>query len=271
MNEPDHEVEKSSSARVQHPYCRAFLLVTIWCVAIGLKMVSRHTDHWSTYPFRNLAMLIVPWIVTALLLGLAATKFQRLSSWPMMAAGTVLGSLLILGIMAWTTGLYGVSPEVPKFETTDEMMKWFASETTRWVKKDRGIDLDYSLESIQTIEEELARISKNVDGQKPPAGTFGLALAYGAYIGEVFRRRAGGFWAEDDPAGGQKSFPLVIRSNATIFPVGWCWKRLTLGEEDNVYHKAQLLTQPNAFTNAATGDVFNVGITSTNDAKAPAR
>jgi hypothetical protein len=42
MNEPDHEVEKSSTARVQHPYCRAFLLVTIWCVAIGLKMVSRH-------------------------------------------------------------------------------------------------------------------------------------------------------------------------------------------------------------------------------------
>jgi hypothetical protein len=102
--------------------------------------------------------------------------------------------------------------------------------------------VDYSLDSIKVIEEELGRISKEVDRAKPQSGTFGTALGYGAYIGEVFRRRDGGSWAEDHPVGGPRSFPLALNNQRTLFPVGWCWKRLTAGEEDNVYHKALMAT-----------------------------
>ena len=31
------------------------------------------------------------------------------------------------------------------------MMAYFASQTTKWVKKDRGIDSDYSVDSIRVI------------------------------------------------------------------------------------------------------------------------
>ena len=35
------------------------------------------------------------------------------------------------------------------------------------VKKDRGVDLDYSVDSIKVVEEELARVSKEVDNANP--------------------------------------------------------------------------------------------------------
>jgi len=80
--------------------------------------------------------------------------------------------------------------------------------------------LDYSFDSIKVIEEELGRISNEVDGANPRQGTSGLAMGYGAYIGEVFRRRDGGSWAVDHPAAGRRSYPLTTKSNVIMFPVG---------------------------------------------------
>jgi len=139
--------------------------------------------------------------------------------------------------------VYGVKGP-PKFNTTNEMMIYLAGESAKWIKQDRDIDVNYSLESIQHVEEELGRISKEVNKTNPAPGTFGIALGYGAYIGEVFRRDYGGEWAVDHPTGGPKSYPLTTRSNTVIFPVGWCWKRLINGDEDNVYHKAMMFADP---------------------------
>ncbi|MGZ8920963.1 MAG: hypothetical protein ACXW3L_08260, partial [Limisphaerales bacterium] len=56
------------------------------------------------------------------------------------------------------------------------------------------------------------------------------------------------------PNGGEQSYPLTTSNNVTIFPVGWCWKRLTIGEEDNVYTKAKLFSMGlDAITNSMTG------------------
>jgi hypothetical protein len=219
-------------------FLRTFIAGAIWFAAVGFKMLSRHPGHWSTYPPQNFIVLVIGWIITAFLLGLVAARFEKFRSWLSIGAGTVAGSLIVLGLMLFGANrVYGPSPAAPKFKTTDEMMLYFATEATRWVKQDRGIDLDYSIDSVKVVEEELARISKDMDKATPPRGTFGLATGYGAYIGEVLRRRDGGSWAVDHPAGGRGSYPLTTTSNTTIFPVGWCWKRLTVGEEENVYHK----------------------------------
>lgn len=121
-------------------------------------------------------------------------------------------------------------------------MIFLAKEAASWVKTDKSVDLDYTIKSVEVIEEQLARLSDSIDRTNPPPGTYGQAIGYGAYIGEVFRQRDGGVWAEDHPTGGAKSFPLTIKSNSTIFPIGWCWKRIINGAEDNVYHKALLLS-----------------------------
>jgi hypothetical protein len=144
------------------PYLRPLVLGAVWFAAVALKMVSRHPGHWSTYPPRNFVVLVIAWIITALVVGAVATRWERL---------------------------------------------------------------------------------------------------YGAYIGEVFRRRSGGSWAADHPIGGEQSYPLTTKSNGTMFPVGWCWKRLTVGEEDNVYHKAMLFWQPgNLLTNAAPDGSLTIQI-----------
>lgn len=228
------------AVRPSNPYFRAFAFGAVWFAAIAVKMISRHSGPWSTYPLRNLMVLVGAWIITALLLGAAATHFQRLRSWAGIGLGTVAGSFVVLGLMLFTVQrIYG-APRTPQFQSTDQMMVYFAGEAAQWVQKDRGITLDYSLESVRIVEEELGRIAKDVDGANPKAGTFGIAMGYGAYIGEIFRRRDGGSWAADHPIGGQNSYPLTLNTNNVIFPVGWCWKRLTSGEEDNVYHKAML-------------------------------
>ena len=76
--------------------------------------------------------------------------------------------------------------------------------------------MDYSFDSIKVIEEELGRISNEVDGANPRQGTSGLAMGYGAYIGEVFRRRDGQ-WITLLPADGRirsprKAMSLCFRS-----------------------------------------------------------
>lgn len=231
-------------------FFRTFAAGAIWFVAVTIKMVSRHPDHWSTFPPRNLIVPLIACVITATLLGFAAKRFEQFRSWWSIGIGMLFGSLAILLLMAIAVERAYSPPAPPKFKDTDEMMTYLGHETTKWVKKDRAIDLDYSFDSIKIIEQELARISVEVNRTNPQPGTFGIAMGYGAYIGEVFRRRDGGTWAVDDPAFGAKSYPLTTRSNSVIYPVGWCWKRLINGEEDNVYHKAMAVTKAgNVITN----------------------
>ena len=129
---------------VSKPYFRTFTTGAVWFGAIAVKMVSRHPGDWPSYPPRDLVVLVVAWIVTALLLGVVATHFQKLQSWWGIGLGTVMGSFLALGLMLFTVETVYSPSAPPRFKTADDMMVYFAAETTKWVKKDRGIDLDYS-------------------------------------------------------------------------------------------------------------------------------
>src|SRR6267143_6585653 len=188
------------------PYFRSFTVSVVWFAAVALRMVSRHPGNWSTHPSQNLIVLVVAWVITALLLGVVAVRFERMRSWWSLGLGAVAGWGVVLGLMLFMVERVYGPPRPAKFKTTDEMMVYFATETTKWVKKDRGVDLDHSVDSIKVIEEELGRISKEVDSANPQPGTFGLATGYGAYIGEVLRRREGGSWAVDHPLAGPRSY-----------------------------------------------------------------
>lgn len=236
-----------------NPYLRTLVVGAGWFAAVGLKMVSGYSGHWTTYPPRNFIVLVFGWLLTALLLGLVATRFEKLRAWWCIGLGTMLGSLLVLGLMLFIAERVSATPTPPQFKSTDEMMAYFAAQATQWVRKDRGIDLDYSVDSIKVVEEQLGCVANEVDKTNPQRGTFGIAMGYGAYIGEVLRRREGGSWAVDHPVGGPHSYPLTLSSNGTAFPVGWCWKRLTAGEEDNVYFKARLVSESAGSLTNVTG------------------
>jgi hypothetical protein len=236
------------------PYGRSFAFGAAWYGVIAIKLYLRHPDATPNYASFSAAILLIAWALTALLLGVLAARFQRLRAWWGIGLGTLGCSVLVMNLMLYAPQWVRRAPQPPQFASTDEMMKYLAAETSKWVKHDRGIDLDYSVESVKTIEEELDRISKQVNKANPEKGTFGLALGYGAYIGEVFRRRNGGTWKVDDATVGPRSFPLATTTNGVIYPVGWCWKRLTVGDENNVFHKALAFMDYQALVRNATND-----------------
>src|SRR2546421_4009287 len=95
-------LELTAAARavsISSPYFRAFVAGALWFSVIAVKMVWRHPGHWSTYPPRNWVVLVVAWVITALLLAIAATHFQKMRSWWCVGLGTVAGSFLVLWLM----------------------------------------------------------------------------------------------------------------------------------------------------------------------------
>jgi hypothetical protein len=237
---------------LKNPYVRTFALGAIWFAAVAWKLVSRHAGH--SYPPRNLVGVLFAWLITALLLGAVAARFERLRSWWILAIGTMAGSLAVVGLMTMALGVNQDPLPAPRtFANPQEMMDFFVSEAAKWVKADQRVDLDYSLESIRLIEEQLNRLSQEVDRTNPAHGTFGQAAGYGAYVGEVFRRQMGGSWSiEHADRSRHPSYPLMLHGNTVIFPVAWCWNRITNGAAANVYEKAKQFAESTGTSNVST-------------------
>jgi hypothetical protein len=111
------------------------------------------------------------------------------------------------------------------------------------------MNLDYTPESVEQVEAVLEKLYGAVPrgvlarlfGRGPSAADIStMSKMYGAYIGECIRRKWGGQWEVDHPVAGPRSFPISSRGHQS-FPLGWCYKRLQNGPEDNVWHKLQIL------------------------------
>ncbi|MBK8270227.1 MAG: hypothetical protein IPK83_18795 [Planctomycetes bacterium] len=101
--------------------------------------------------------------------------------------------------------------------------------------------MDFSAESIERVEHVLSKLHlQRLNGKMTDHELSTLSARYGAYIGEVIRKLKGGHWESDHPAAGPASYPLHW-SDHQSFPLGWCYKRIVTGEEDNVYHKFVLI------------------------------
>lgn len=130
------------------------------------------------------------------------------------------------------------------FENLDEMMQWLAAEAVSMASDNQGIVLDYSEKSISDVEKILGTIHEEYTASKLEKGVMGLAMAYGAYIGEVIRRgHPDSKWEQDHAVAGEKSYPLSWLGGE-IFPCGWCYQRIMNGPEDDVWHKYKLSKQP---------------------------
>ena len=131
----------------------------------------------------------------------------------------------------------------PEFKTTQEMMTLLAAEAVKDAERENQINLDYSPQSIEQVEAILGKIHEQYMKDKASISVNGLAMAYGAYIGEAIRRsEPGSSWERDHPVGGEKSYPLRWKTGES-FPCGWCYKRISNGPEDNVWHKYQMLKE----------------------------
>jgi hypothetical protein len=60
-----------------------------------------------------------------------------------------------------------------------------------------------------------------------------------AYAQDAVDHARAAFGVNLDPVGGPRSFPIYSKGQS--FPAAWCFRRLTNGPEDNVWHKLQIL------------------------------
>ncbi len=161
----------------------------------------------------------------------------------------LLGAALLVLLVAATIAFRRRTPTPTEQEDIQLGMTELSDEAVTMAKTDSNIALDYSLESVEQVEAILASVYANHPDLERRRY---LAVRYGAYVGEVIRRKWGGSWDRDHPVGGKDSFPIRSKGHES-FPIAWCFKRLKNGSEDNVWHKLQILyVQEQAGSQAST-------------------
>jgi hypothetical protein len=110
----------------------------------------------------------------------------------------------------------------------------FASDIVEVAKRISGIDLDYSVASLDVLDSVIENMRR--DGVQ--IGAVGVTLfGFGAYLGEVFVQNAGAQWIDFDDAR-KRDFGQAIgvrMSNGLQWnPIGKVFKRFQYGVEDSV-------------------------------------
>jgi hypothetical protein len=133
--------------------------------------------------------------------------------------------------------------------TVGDMMSAYAQDAVEHARAAFGVDLDFTPASVEHVETVLGKLydatprgvwARLIRRGPTEADKAQMAKMYGGYIGEVIRRTWGGHWELDHPVAGPRSFPIHWKGHQS-FPLGWCFKRLKNGPEDNVWHKLQVL------------------------------
>ena len=106
------------------------------------------------------------------------------------------------------------------------------------------IDLDYSLESLNKIEDYLNSTFKNA---KPKSNSFfyedteSKCFGLGAYLGEVIRKNGKGVRWNNKAVDSVIGITLETPDGSTAFTINKAFKRIHNGPEDNIYHFASVI------------------------------
>jgi hypothetical protein len=100
------------------------------------------------------------------------------------------------------------------------------------LKKQFGLVLDYSVESLKKIDSALDEVRSrgDLDDNDRDLAVFTCGL----YTGEVLITEVGGEWVQDDKFN-MVSQHISVPGFAAVDPIGKCMKRLENGEEDSVF------------------------------------
>jgi hypothetical protein len=89
--------------------------------------------------------------------------------------------------------------------------------------------LDFSAQSVDALDEILVLI-----GESPELDLEFEVRLWGSYLGEVLRRRYAGSWEMTQYPGGVAAAPAVDVRGSRLFPLMKVYRRLTIGEEEDL-------------------------------------
>lgn len=132
--------------------------------------------------------------------------------------------------------------EAMSFPDLGTMMEGYARAAVDFAASQFRLKLDYSGESVERLDEILVTVGENPDADLE----FEVRL-WGSYLGEVLRRRYAGSWemttypgplpGPDEAKLGRAeatAVPAVEVRGSRVFPLMKVFRRLTMGDEDDL-------------------------------------
>jgi len=108
-------------------------------------------------------------------------------------------------------------------------MEGYARAAADLGKRAFGQKLDFTSESIEGLDEILVLV-----GESPELDLDFEVRLWGSYLGEVLRRRYAGSWEMTQYPGGVAAVPAVDVRGSRLFPLMKVYRRLTVGEEEDL-------------------------------------
>lgn len=127
--------------------------------------------------------------------------------------------------------------EARTFSTIDAMMDGYARAAVDLARTNFHRPLDFTPDSIDTLDEILVLV-----GESPDLDLDFEVRLWGSYLGEVLRRRYSGAWEMTQYPGGLASHPAIEVRGSRLFPLMKVFRRLTMGEEEDMRSFYSLVT-----------------------------
>lgn len=108
-------------------------------------------------------------------------------------------------------------------------MEGYALAAVDLARREFGQKLDFSAESIDALDDLLVLV-----GESPELDVDFEVRLWGAYLGEVLRRRYAGGWEMTQYPGGAVAVPSIDVRGSRLFPLMKVYRRLTVGEEEDL-------------------------------------
>ena len=108
-------------------------------------------------------------------------------------------------------------------------MEGYARAAAEFAQKEFKQKLDFTSDSIDALDEILVMV-----GENPEIDVDFETRLWGSYLGEVLRRRYAGTWEMTQYPGGMVAVPAVDVRGSRLFPLMKVYRRLTIGEEDDL-------------------------------------
>ena len=119
--------------------------------------------------------------------------------------------------------------ESMNFADLGAMMEGYARAAADQARTSYKQTLDFSAESIDALDDLLVMVAES-----PELDLDFEVRLWGAYLGEVLRRRYAGTWEMTPYPGGAVAVPAVDVRGSRLFPLIKIYRRLTMGEEEDL-------------------------------------
>ena len=128
--------------------------------------------------------------------------------------------------------------ESTAFPDLGAMMEGYAQSAVELARTEFRQELDFSAESIEALDEILVVVSESPERDLD----FEVRL-WGSYLGEILRRRYAGGWEMTQYPGGTVAVPAVDVRGSRLFPLMKVYRRLTVGEEEDLSSFYAMVTE----------------------------